>query len=105
MTILRATLFQSYQGQILENVLIFQGGCQGDALEMQSLANDVEIGWCQQVKTEQVGDLRYFQIKVEVIGSGLAPFLKTVTFPARMAVTIMTRPPTHMSFESALVLP
>jgi len=81
MTILRATLFQSYQGQILENVLIFQGGGGGDALEMSALANDVELGWCQQVKTQQVGDLRYFQIKVEVLGSFLAPFTKTINIP------------------------
>jgi len=81
MTILRATLFQSYQGQILENVLIFQGGGQGDSLEMSALADDVENGWVQQVKTEQVTDLRYFQIKTEVVGSNLAPFLKTINIP------------------------
>jgi hypothetical protein len=78
MTILRATLFQSYQGQILENVLIFQGGGQGDASEMEALADDVQNGWIALVKTEQVTDLRYFQVKVEALGSFLAPFLKTM---------------------------
>jgi|SRR6185369_1003293 len=78
-TIYQVTLFQSFQGQIIENVLHFSGEGTADALEMSHLADDVNVNWITPVLTQQVTALKYFQIKVEMMNGGFAPVVKAIS--------------------------
>jgi len=81
MSFIQATLFQSYQGQVLENVLQFQGGGGQDTLELNLLIDDLIANWINQVRSQQVTDLRYVQIKAEFFPVGVAPVVRAINIP------------------------
>lgn len=78
-TIFQATLFQSFQGQTLENVLHFRGNGTADPLEMNGLADELNTNWITSVITQQTDALKYFQIKVEMMNGGFAPVVKAIS--------------------------
>lgn len=76
----RVTVVSTMYGQQHNNVMNFTGPPL-DIGTLNTLANEVDTIWINNVKARQGAALTYVQIRVQAFGSPQAPFIKTINKP------------------------
>lgn len=71
--VFEVTAFQQYQGQTLLNVVHFSGPS-SDPAQMSQLATEFSDTWVTHVRSQQVQDLKYVAVKVQLLESQFAAF-------------------------------